>query len=419
MGVDAETGVVVVNDAAVAVRAYFWALTLSAVVTAVLIGGTAWVMGIPLAFTIAVVTLVTSYVPYVGAIVSGAFACLIALGSNGIEAAIVMLVVILVVQNIVQTIVLVKLAGAALSLHPIVVLGATIIGAAVAGMLGAALASPAVAVALTVRRRLASAAAGEAPVVRRGCRRTRTARSDVAGGRAHGLRPVAAAEQHGVQQQRVHLVQQHPVAPAVGQRLRLGVGGEHPLQLRCPEQGQHRQVRLAVATVRRGVDQHRRVGGPQHVARPQVTVQAGGWLPGVEGAVGDPGRQPLEHRDPVGVEGPSGERLAEQRRDARLRVERSPRRPLAQREGQWLGERSEPAVTDPARWAAAVCRRTGRVGGGEPVPQPLGRRGVGAPGVSSARSRWDGPSSSTSTTAAPPVGRASASQRRPLASHAK
>jgi len=165
VGVDAETGVVVVNDAAVAVRAYFWALTLSAVVTAVLIGGTAWVMGIPLAFTIAVVTLVTSYVPYVGAIVSGAFACLIALGSNGIEAAIVMLVVILVVQNIVQTIVLVKLAGAALSLHPIVVLGATIIGAAVAGMLGAALASPAVAVALTVRRRLASAAAGDAPVV--------------------------------------------------------------------------------------------------------------------------------------------------------------------------------------------------------------------------------------------------------------
>jgi putative heme transporter len=162
VGVDAETGVVVVNDAAVAVRAYFWALTLSAVVTAVLIGGTAWVMGIPLAFTIAVITLVTSYVPYVGAIVSGAFATLITLGSNGIQAAIVMLVVILVVQNIVQTIVLVRLAGVALSLHPIVVLGATIIGAVVAGMVGAALASPAVAVALTVRRRLASARAGDA-----------------------------------------------------------------------------------------------------------------------------------------------------------------------------------------------------------------------------------------------------------------
>jgi predicted PurR-regulated permease PerM len=155
LGIEPGLGAVIVGDAAVSVRRYFWSLTISAVVTAVLIGGTAWLLGVPLAFTIAVVTLVTSYVPYVGAIVSGAFATIIALGSNGIEAAVVMLVVILVVQNIVQTIVLVKLAGTALSLHPIVVLGATIIGAAVAGMLGAALASPAVAVAILVRRRLA------------------------------------------------------------------------------------------------------------------------------------------------------------------------------------------------------------------------------------------------------------------------
>ena len=154
VGLDAGTGTEIVGDAAVSVRRYFWALTLSAVVTAVLIGGTAWALGVPLAFTIAVVTLVTSYVPYLGAIVSGAFATLIALGANGLDAALIMLVVILVVQNIVQTIVLVRLAGTALSLHPIVVLGATIIGATLAGMLGAALSSPAVAVAIMVRRRL-------------------------------------------------------------------------------------------------------------------------------------------------------------------------------------------------------------------------------------------------------------------------
>ena len=111
LGLDADTGTEIVDDSAVAVRRYFWALTLSAVVTAVLIGGAAWLLGVPLAFTIAVVTLVTSYVPYLGAIVSGAFATLIALGSNGIDTAIVILVVILVVQNIVQTIVLVRLAG--------------------------------------------------------------------------------------------------------------------------------------------------------------------------------------------------------------------------------------------------------------------------------------------------------------------
>ena len=165
VGLDADTGAGVVDDAAVAVRRYFWALTLSAVVTAVLIGGAAWLLGVPLAFTIAVVTLVTSYVPYLGAIVSGAFATLIALGSNGLETAIVILVVILVVQNIVQTIVLVRLAGTALSLHPIVVLGATIVGAAVAGMLGAALASPAVAVAILVQRRLSAGAEPPAPSV--------------------------------------------------------------------------------------------------------------------------------------------------------------------------------------------------------------------------------------------------------------
>lgn len=161
LGLEPGTGAEIVEDSAVAVRRYFWALTLSAVVTAVLIGGTAWVLGVPLAFTIAVVTLVTSYIPYLGAIVSGAFATLIALGANGIDAAIVMLVVILVVQNIVQTIVLVRLAGTALSLHPIVVLGATVVGAAIAGMLGAALASPAVAVAIMVQRRLSG---GTAPV---------------------------------------------------------------------------------------------------------------------------------------------------------------------------------------------------------------------------------------------------------------
>ena len=90
VGLDAGTGTEIVGDAAVSVRRYFWALTVSAVVTAVLIGGTAWALGVPLAFTIAVVTLVTSYVPYLGAIVSGAFATLIALGANGVDAAIIM-----------------------------------------------------------------------------------------------------------------------------------------------------------------------------------------------------------------------------------------------------------------------------------------------------------------------------------------
>ena len=154
LGPDQEVGTGIVEDTIGALRRYFTSLTLSAVVTAVLIGGAAWVLDVPLAFTIAVITLVTSYVPYIGAIFSGTFATLITLGAVGAETALVMLLIVLVVQNIVQTVVLTRLASSTLRLHPIVTLGSTIIGAALAGALGAMLSSPAVAVWILVLRRL-------------------------------------------------------------------------------------------------------------------------------------------------------------------------------------------------------------------------------------------------------------------------
>ncbi|MGA8047147.1 MAG: AI-2E family transporter [Dermatophilaceae bacterium] len=151
-----EAGAGMVDDAVDAVRRYFGSLTLSAVVTAVLIGAAAWLLDVPLAFTIAVITLVTSYIPYLGAIFSGAFATVITLGAAGLQAAVIMLIVVLVVQNIVQTVVLTRLTSTALKMHPIVTLGSTIIGAAVAGALGAMLSAPAVAVWILIVRRLRS-----------------------------------------------------------------------------------------------------------------------------------------------------------------------------------------------------------------------------------------------------------------------
>ncbi len=73
-----------VQDATWSIRRYFSALTVTSLFSAVAIGVTAAVMGLPLAFTIGLVTFVTSYVPYIGALVSGAFAVLIALGSGGV-----------------------------------------------------------------------------------------------------------------------------------------------------------------------------------------------------------------------------------------------------------------------------------------------------------------------------------------------
>ena len=162
LAVDQAMGNGVVDDAVSSIRQYFGGLTISAVVTSVLIGASAALLDVPLAFAIALVTLVTSYVPYLGAIVSGAFATLIALGAQGPTVALIMLVVILVVQNVVQTLVLTRVTSDSLSIHPMVNLGSTIIGATLAGILGATLSAPLVAMVIRVRARLtAGPASGE------------------------------------------------------------------------------------------------------------------------------------------------------------------------------------------------------------------------------------------------------------------
>jgi predicted PurR-regulated permease PerM len=154
LGVADEVGAEIVDDATWSMRQYFMALTVSSLVVAMIIGATVLVLGLPLALAIAVVTFFTSYVPYVGAIFSGAFAVLIALGSGGVADAIVLVVVVLVAQNVVQAIVQTKLSQGRLSLHPIVIFGSTIAGGATLGLLGAALSTPAVALVVRVVRRI-------------------------------------------------------------------------------------------------------------------------------------------------------------------------------------------------------------------------------------------------------------------------
>jgi putative heme transporter len=147
-------GAGIVEDVVGSLRGYYLALTISSALVSVVIAGTAWLLGIPLALAIGVVTFVTSYVPYIGAFVSAAFAVLIALGATGPVEAAVMLVVILLVQNVVQTVVQAKLTGDVLRLHPVVTFSVSIIGAGIAGALGASLAVPVVAATRRVVARL-------------------------------------------------------------------------------------------------------------------------------------------------------------------------------------------------------------------------------------------------------------------------
>jgi putative heme transporter len=166
LGVPEPTGAVVTSNVAKSLRSYFLAVTIIAAFNGILIGGAALLLGVPLAGTIAVVTFVGAYVPFVGAWVSGAFAVLIALGTEGTDAAIVLAVVALLANGVLQQMIQPFVMGATLSLNPLVVLVVTIGAGALFGMVGLTLAAPltsaAVHIADELRSHRALPAGGEA-----------------------------------------------------------------------------------------------------------------------------------------------------------------------------------------------------------------------------------------------------------------
>ncbi|MGA9278897.1 AI-2E family transporter [Ilumatobacter sp.] len=154
LGVPGELGAAILEDATQVVRRGFGAITLTSLVTASVIGAAMFALDLPLILTVVAVTFITSYVPYLGAIISGVFAFLIALGSGGQRDAIILLLVVLIAQNIVQTIVGNRLTSDRLSLHPLPSIISTVCGVAIAGLLGAMLSAPTLALAIAVNRRL-------------------------------------------------------------------------------------------------------------------------------------------------------------------------------------------------------------------------------------------------------------------------
>ncbi|MEZ0293622.1 MAG: AI-2E family transporter [Solirubrobacteraceae bacterium] len=123
-------------------RGYFFGVTIVAVFNAVVVGVGALILGIPLAGTIAVVTFVGAYIPYLGAWTAGAFAVLLALGGAGEEAALGMIVIQLLANGVLQQLVQPIAYGAALGIHPLAVLVVTIAGGALFGAAGLILAAP-------------------------------------------------------------------------------------------------------------------------------------------------------------------------------------------------------------------------------------------------------------------------------------
>ena len=116
-------------------------------IDAVVIGVGLVVIGVPLALPLALLVFITAFVPVVGAVAAGVVAALIALVSNGPQAAILVVILVLVVNQIEGNFLQPVLMGRYLSLHPLVILLALTAGSIAAGIIGAILAVPFAAVA--------------------------------------------------------------------------------------------------------------------------------------------------------------------------------------------------------------------------------------------------------------------------------
>jgi predicted PurR-regulated permease PerM len=162
LGVPREVATIITGNVMRSLRRYFLGVTYVAAFNAIVVGLAALVLDVPLAGTIAVVVFVTAYVPFIGAFVSGAFAVLLALASQGTTTAVIMLVVVILANGLLQNIVQPIAFGATLDLNPLVVLIVTIGFGSIFGMIGMVLAAPLTSAALHISRELAQVKALEA-----------------------------------------------------------------------------------------------------------------------------------------------------------------------------------------------------------------------------------------------------------------
>ena len=129
-----------------ALSAYVQGVVLVATIDAVLIGAALLIVGVPVAMPLIVLTFVAAFFPVVGAVVAGAAAVLVALVANGTGAALVILAVIVLVQQLEGNVFYPIVVGRKLALHPVAILIALTAGGVLAGVVGAFLAVPLVAV---------------------------------------------------------------------------------------------------------------------------------------------------------------------------------------------------------------------------------------------------------------------------------
>ena len=123
------------------------------------------ILDVPLIGTIAAVTFIGGFIPYLGAWTAAGFSVLVALGGAGTDAAAGMIVVQLLANSVLQQLVQPFAMGAALGIHPLAVLVVTIAGGALFGAVGLILAAPLTSAIVRISADLARARPAEGGVL--------------------------------------------------------------------------------------------------------------------------------------------------------------------------------------------------------------------------------------------------------------
>ncbi len=142
-----DDAVALVTRARRVMRQYVVATALTGFIDGVLIAIALAVLGVPLVLPLAVLTFLGGFFPIVGATIAGLVAALVALVSGGLTSALVVVGVTIAVQQIEGNLLQPLILERAVRLHPLVTVWAVGAGLLVAGLVGAFLSVPLVAIA--------------------------------------------------------------------------------------------------------------------------------------------------------------------------------------------------------------------------------------------------------------------------------
>jgi predicted PurR-regulated permease PerM len=144
-----ETGDLIMN----VVGRYIRGVAVVGVVDGFFIGLALWILGVPIALPLAVLTFVGAFLPVVGAFTAGLLAAVVAFVSKGWFVALIVVAVTVAVQQIEGHVLAPQVYGKALDLPGAVILIAIALGSVMAGIIGAFLAAPVTSVVVALLRK--------------------------------------------------------------------------------------------------------------------------------------------------------------------------------------------------------------------------------------------------------------------------